>query len=155
VKAALKYDDIHAAGVVPSKLYGAFHRFGSRIGKIERVQMRGYDFMQSMGELDQGLVKVAIHLRVNRFCSLFLNGPDDPGMAVAGVGDADAAGKIQVFSAIDGVDVTTITVIDDQIRRATPDGGNVREIVWHRLMIKMIRGAVGLRIHNSPLTIHN
>jgi hypothetical protein len=44
---------------------------------------------------------------------LILNGFDYRGMAVSGVGHANAAGKIQVLVAVGGIDVTAFAALDN------------------------------------------
>jgi hypothetical protein len=56
-----------------------------------------------------------IGLTMNEQSCLFSDGFDYPGMAVTGIGDANAAGEIEDFSAIGGVKITTFSVIHDYV----------------------------------------
>src|SRR3990170_4612553 len=61
------------------------------------------------------------------FAGLLANGGDDARMGMAGVGDGDAAGEIQIASAVARIQVAPFAVGHDEIGVARPDRRHVFE----------------------------
>ena len=85
--------------------------------------MRGGHRMQCLAQVDQRLMQVTVDLGMHDFGRLLLHGLDHLRVCMAGIGYANATGKIQVAFARCGIDITTFTALNHQIGRATPNGG--------------------------------
>ena len=120
VKRALKDDDVGPAGGVAGQLDGALHRLGARVGEKEGIQRPGHHLAQGLGQAQQGLMVIDVHLGVQHAGCLGGDGLHDTRMAVAGVGHANAAGKVQVAVALDVPDVDPLAPLHDHVVDPAP-----------------------------------
>jgi hypothetical protein len=67
-------------------------------------------------------------------------------MAVTGVGHANAAGKIQQFASIAGVDVGSLGALGDKVEDARPGRRHMSEV----LGVKLLRGHLISSPFNFP-----
>jgi hypothetical protein len=65
-----------------------------------------------VSQADKWRVQVNIHLRVEHFGSLILNSFDHRRVAVAGIGYANAAGKVQVLLAVNRINMAALAPLD-------------------------------------------
>ena len=88
--------------------------------------MRGSDLVERLAEFYQRFVKVAVYLGMQDFGGLILNCLDHGWMAVTGIGDGNAAGKIKIFCPLAGVNIAPFTPLDNQIGDSPPHGREMR-----------------------------
>jgi hypothetical protein len=93
------------------------------VAEEELVETLRYHGLELFGELKYGLVVGDAHLDVHQLADLVLGCLDDLGVAMAGVGNANAAGEVQQLATARGVDETALAPLDDDVGEATPNGG--------------------------------
>jgi hypothetical protein len=69
-----------------------------------------------------------IRLRMQKIPGLFADGFHDLGVAMTGIGDADAAGEVKEPASIIGVDIGTFGAIGNKVKYATPNRSHVLNI---------------------------
>ena len=97
VVGSLHDDDVLFPGGMPGQLDGGFDGLGSRVPEEEGVE-RGvrHQWEQGFDELEVRFLEGDVDLAMDQLADLGLSGFGDGGMAVAEVGDADAAGEIEL-----------------------------------------------------------
>jgi len=123
---ALHDDDVLFLGGVASELHGGLDSFRARVPEEEGVQaFVGHDGDQAVDELEVWLLKGNVDLAMDEFAHLVLRGLCDFWVAVAQVGDTDAAGEVEVFAAADHCYVAAGSALEDFWREATNAFGDM------------------------------
>ena len=103
------------AGGIARQLHGRFDGFGAGIGeKHPRVAADGRQRVQALGQLDLGWVIEVGSRHMQEFVGLVFDGFDHGRMAVAGIGDSDTGGEVDIAAAVDIPDFRTAAVIHDE-----------------------------------------
>jgi len=122
VKTTLENDHILLPGGVTGKLQCPFHGFSTRIAEEKSIQAGGHNGAEFRHQFQKRFVNHQIYLPVNKQSSLLADGFHHTRVTMPGVGHADPAGKIQHLATVHCVEVTTFSVIHDDICIVRPDG---------------------------------
>lgn len=101
MKTATEDDDITSASSMLSQLNRCLDGLSSRVGEKEAGKIFGENCQKRGDQLQGRLVIDDVHLSMNEFGSLLLNGLDHLRMAMAGVSYSDPAGEVEVASTMD------------------------------------------------------
>ena len=123
---ALHDNDVLLLGGVASELHRGFDSFGAGVPEEEGVQAWvWHDGHEAFDELEVGLLEGDVYLAVHEFAHLVLCGFGYCWVAVAEVGDADAAGKVEVFAAADHCYIAAGSALEDLWREAADAFGDM------------------------------
>ena len=128
VEGAAEDDDVLPACGDARDLDRILQRFRAGVGKEEESIEGGTILRSSSISCSIGLWMTMIRLRMQEKPSLFADGFDHFRVAVTGIGHADAAGEVQQFPSIIGVDVGAFGALGNKVEDARPGGGHVREV---------------------------
>jgi hypothetical protein len=123
VEAALEDDDVAATCGATGQFNGRFYRFGTAVGEEEAVDGGRRQFVEFLGEAHGGRGYYDVHLGKDELGGLLLNGVNDMGMAVAGVGDADAGSEVGVAGSCLIIEIDAFAANGLDAGEMGPDGG--------------------------------
>src|SRR6266702_3987087 len=125
VKAAEEADDVLASSVIARQLQRAFNRLRAGVAVVDAMRAgHGRDCRETFGKRRHLLVIKIGAGHVDEPGALVLNCPDDLGMTVAGGGDGDAGGEVEILVAIDIFDPGTQPALYRQRIAAGVTGGD-------------------------------
>ncbi len=128
MEAALKDDDVRFAGGRPRQLDRPLQRLRPGIAEEKAVNGRRNDRAQLGDQLQHRLVDDDIRLRVQERSCLLPDGLHHLRVAVAGIGHANAAGKVEVLLSINCINVTAFTTFRLDGENTPPHGRHVWKI---------------------------
>jgi hypothetical protein len=137
-----------AAGVGACDLHGVFHRLGAG-GQKQRLlgEVARRLGVQAFGQLYVGLVRQHLEAGVRVAVELVLHGLHHGGVAVAGVQDGNAAGKVDVALALNVPDLAVLGAVDEDLVRMAHAARNSG-------FTARIEGGIagqGVAVHGYPL----
>eukprot|EP01137_Pigoraptor_chileana_P005786 Opistho-2@49321 len=115
---ALEDNDIGLASGQARRFDGCLDGFGSRVPKVERIKSLGNDLEKFVGESDHLVMEGKAALPVDERCNLLLRSLDNARMAVASVGDTNAACEIEDLLALVGDNPAALAALHDDIAEA-------------------------------------
>ncbi len=125
VEAAAERDERRPPRRDLRELHGRLDRLGARVGQEEAVgrigPWVGESLRQPSVQLEPGLVVDDVLLEVDAARRLLGDGRHHAGMGVARVGDADAAGVVEVALPVGRLDPRPRRSLDDEVGVARPD----------------------------------
>ncbi|SKZ49028.1 Uncharacterised protein [Mycobacteroides abscessus subsp. abscessus] len=121
MKSALEHDDVGVRGCHAGQAHRCLGGLRPGVRIEDGIESEWEDCAELLGEFEQRLMHHRRVLRVDDLGALLLSCGDDPRVAVAGAGDPDAGGEIEVAVSVGSVNPRAERVIDDDGRRLLED----------------------------------